>query len=105
MSDGKGGCGKHEPWGTGLDFRLAPDQTVMQILAYVKVSEKEKNYEKERAEKKVTVTQGGTRTHNLANGLPCSNQLSYFNKISQQNIKPNIPYRPTTAHALDSFCI
>ena len=24
----------------------------------------------------MTVTQGGTRTHNLANGLPCSNQLA-----------------------------
>ena len=25
----------------------------------------------------MTVTQGGTQTHDLANGLPCSNQLSY----------------------------
>ena len=29
-------------------------------------------------EKKVTVTQGVTRTHNLANDLLCSNQLSYW---------------------------
>ena len=28
-------------------------------------------------EKKLTVTQGGTRTRDLANGLPCSDQLSY----------------------------
>ena len=28
--------------------------------------------------KEMTVTQGGTRTHDLANGLPCSNQLSYW---------------------------
>ena len=25
----------------------------------------------------MTVTQGGTQTRDLANGLPCSNQLSY----------------------------
>ena len=28
-------------------------------------------------EEKKTVTQGRNQTHNLANGLPCSNQLSY----------------------------
>ena len=30
----------------------------------------------------MTVTQGGTRTRDLANGLPCSNQLSY--RVTQQ---------------------
>ena len=32
--------------------------------------------------KKVTVTQGKTRTQDLANVLPCSNQLSY--RVTQQ---------------------
>ena len=48
-----------------------------QTLAQVKVSKKERNKEKEIGEKKLTVTQGGTPTRDLANGLPCSNQLSY----------------------------
>ena len=30
----------------------------------------------------MTVAQGGTRTHDLANGLPCSNHLSY--RVTQQ---------------------
>ena len=33
---------------------------------------------KKAGEKKVTVTQGGTQTHDLANGQPCSNQLNYW---------------------------
>ena len=36
------------------------------------------NILKKRREIKKIVTQGGTRTHNMANGLPCSNQLSYW---------------------------
>ena len=39
-------------------------------------SQKERN--KEMGEKKLTVTQGGTQTCDLANDLPCSNQLSYW---------------------------
>ena len=51
-----------------------------QTLAYVKVSEKERQEIKTRdkeAKKKKTVTQGGTQTCDQANGMPCSNQLSY----------------------------
>ena len=44
-------------------------------LTQVKVSEKERNKETEIGEKKVTMTQGGTPTRDLANGLPCSNRV------------------------------
>ena len=63
-----GGCGEHEAIGTGSDFRHAPD---------LSLSQSQWDRKKEREKKKVTVTQGGTRTHDLANGLPCSNKLSY----------------------------
>ena len=39
--------------------------------------ERKKLREIKKGKKKVTGTQGGTRTHDLANGLPFSNQLSY----------------------------
>ena len=42
----------------------------------------ERRWEIKTRKKEKTVTQGGTRNRNLANGLPCSNQLSYW--VTQQ---------------------
>ena len=57
-------------------------------LTWVKVTEKERWGIKTRKKwgEKMTVTQGGTRTRNLANGLPCSNQPSYRVSRALQNL-------------------
>ena len=44
----------------------------------VKLNEKREIKREIKREKKLTVTQGGTQTHDLTNGLPCSSQLSYW---------------------------
>ena len=69
---GEGVCGEHEAYSTGSDFRHAPDLTVRPQPKSKSLRKKEI---KRIREKKVTVTQGGTLTHDLANALPCSNQL------------------------------
>ena len=54
-------------------FRHAPH-----LIVRLSKSMRRKEIKREiKREKKLTVTQGGTQTHNLANGLPCCNQLSY----------------------------
>ena len=69
-----GGGGECKARDTGSDFRHA--QTWQSDLSLSQSRWERKNKEKERKRKWQWLRQG-TRTRNLANGLPCSNQLSY----------------------------
>ena len=54
-----------------------------QTLTWSKsLREKDEKSRQKRKREKMTVTQGGTRTRDQANGLPYSNQLSY--QVTQQ---------------------
>ena len=61
----------------------AKDQTLYMLHTWQ--SDLNKVSENERREKKVKVTQGRTPTHDLGNGLPYPNQLSYRVTTLQTN--------------------
>ena len=66
-------CSEYKARDEGSVIWHAPDLTDLNLVKGIKKGEKQR----QEREEKMTVTQGGTQTHDLANGLPCSNQLSY----------------------------
>ena len=64
-------------WGVWREMQGTGSRPDSQTLTLVKVNEKEEIKREIKRENEMTVTQGGAQTHDLANGLPCSNQLTY----------------------------
>ena len=66
--------------GSWCRLMLLTRQSDLNLVTHI---EREKGEIKTRRKRrKMTVTQGKTRAHNLANGLPCSNQQSF--RVTQQ---------------------